>query len=264
MLLLLPAVPVLAEPAAANALRIGDASGGSTLPPLRQALIKVASMDKSSASECSIVRFTPEQAVKKLASGELEMLILERRDVPENLKNVSRIPFAAEALICYTGRGNPLVSLSVRQLKEIWESDRPVWRKYNGEFNDIHRLGMDFHHGGFAEARFLGGKLRSSGVFRSRNIRQAWLFCTPSALLCGPWMENIPADIVKIAINGVKPTPETIISGKYPLNLCYEFIVPESNISRVRQFIHLVATPEYSNDFRGSGLLPIPYKGGVL
>lgn len=261
---LLVLLTLSALPVKGSDLRIGDASGGSALTPLRQALLKLAKDAGAKASEFSITRLTPQQALEKLNAGELELIIMESRDIPENSKNLSRTPFAAEALVCYTGRGNPLQSLSIRQLKEIWTSDRPVWRPYNGEFNDIHRIGLDFHHGGFVEARFLGGKLRTAGVFRVKDIRRAWLFCSPSALLCAPWASELPADLTAIAIDGVKPTPETIISGKYPLNLRYELITLKKTFSAADKFVKLIISPEYSVMLQDSFLLPIPSKGGKL
>lgn len=261
---LLAALSVAVLPAKGSDFRIGDGSGGSALTPLRQALLKLAKDAGKENAEFSISRLTPQQALKKLAAGELELIIMESRDIPANLKNLSRTPFAAEALICYTGRGNPLQSLSIRQLKEIWAGDRPVWRPYNGEFNDIHRIGLDFHHGGFAEARFLGGKLRSAGVFRVKDIRRAWLFCSSSALLCAPWSEELPADLKAVAIEGIAPAPETIIGRKYPLNLRYEFITLKKTIPAADKFIKLVMSPEYSAMLRESSLLPIPSKGGKL
>ena len=163
--------------------------------------------------------------------------------------------FPAEALVCYTGAGNPIQSLSIRQLKEIWAEERPVWRKYNGEFNDIHLLGLEFHHGGFPEARFLGGSLRINGVFRTRGIKRAWLFCSPSALLCAPWYDEIPSDIKRIAIDGVKPTRENIVSGTYPLNLRYELIGRRKLSEEAEKFIKLLATPEYMEIIHNCNLI---------
>lgn len=261
---LLTVLTVAALPVRGGDLRIGDSSGGSALNPLRQALLKLAGDAGEQNSEFSINRLTPQKALEKLAAGELELIIMEHRDIPADRKNLSRTPFAAEALVCYSGRGNPLQSLSIRQLKEIWSGDRPVWRPYNGEFNDIHRIGLDFHRGGFVEARFLGGKLRTAGVFRVKDIRRAWLFCSSSALLCAPWTDELPADLKTIAVDGIKPAPETITRGNYPLNLRYEFVTLKNHAPAADKFIKLIMSPEYSAMLRESSLLPIPSKGGKL
>ena len=123
---------------------------------------------------------------------------------------------------------------------------------------------MDFHHGGFVEARFLGGKLRSTGVFRTKDIRRAWLFCSPSALLCAPWTSELPPDLKTIAIDGVVPSPETIISGKYPLNLRYELVTLKKVSPEADKFIKLITSPEYSAMLQENALLPIAPQGGSL
>ena len=262
-LLLFPVLTLLTLPVQGAALRIGDASCGSALSPLRQALVKSGnSGDRSLDNEFSIIRMTPQAALEQLAAGKLELIVLEKRDIPPTLREFSRCDFAAEALVCYTGAGNPIQSLSIRQLKEIWGEERPVWRKYNGEFNDIHLLGLDFHHGGFPEARFLGGSLRINGVFRTRGVKRAWLFCSPSALLCAPWYDEIPADIKRIAIDGVNPSRKNIVSGAYPLNLRYELIGKRKLSPEAEKFIKLLRTPEYSAIIHNCGLIPMLHNSG--
>lgn len=265
LLFLLPVLILWSLPVKGEAvLRIGDASGGSALNPLRRALVKLGSEQKGdlTAGEYSIVRMSAAEALKKFASGELELVVLEMRDVPAKLSGAVQIPFAAEALVCYTGAGNPLQSLSIRQLKEIWADDRPAWRKYNGEFNDIHRLGLDFHNGGFVEARFLGGVLRSSGVYRSKNIRNIWLFCSASALLCAPWSAERPSDVFPLAIEGVKPSEQTVVSGKYPLNLRYILLGKSPLSPEAGKFVKLLSAPEYITIIRDCGLIPMIKSGG--
>lgn len=263
-LLFLTVLSMVPMPVPGAVLRIGDGSGGSALNPLRRALIKLAGSDKGgsvSDSEYSIVKMSAEEALRKFSAKEVELIVLEVRDIPSNFSGVVKFPFAAEALVCYTGSGNPLQSLSVRQLKEIWAADRPVWRKYNGEFNDIHRLGLDFHCGGFTEARFLGGSLRMSGVFRSRNIKNIWLFCSASALLCAPWSVDRPSNVVPVEIDGVKPSESSIVSGKYPLNLRYVLIGRTPLVPEADKFIKLLKSPEYSVIIRDSGLIPMKDSG---
>lgn len=265
LLLLFPALTLWASPAKVPVLRIGDGSCGSALSPLRQALVKAGSSKNSSLDgEFSIVRMAPSEAIARLKEGKLELIVLEKRDIPETLKDFFRQDFAAEAMVCYTGEANPVQSLSIRQLKEIWATERPVWRKYNGEYNDIHLMGLEFHHGGFPEARFLGGSLRSNGVFRTRDLRRAWLFCSSSALLCAFWSENIPEGIKTIAAEGVKPSRKSITSGEYPFNLRYELIGSKKLSPEAEKFIKLLGTPEYTAIIQRCGLIPMmPETGGV-
>lgn len=264
LLLLFPALTLWASPAKVPVLRIGDGSCGSALSPLRQALVKAGSSKNSSLDgEFSIVRMTPQEAIARLKEGKLELIVLEKRDIPETLKDFFRQDFAAEAMVCYTGGANPVQSLSIRQLKEIWATERPTWRKYNGEYNDIHLLGLEFHHGGFPEARFLGGSLRNNGVFRTRDIRRAWLFCSSSALLCAYWSENIPEGIKTVAAEGVKPSRKSIVSGDYPFNLRYELIGSKKLSPEAEKFIKLLGTPEYTAIIQRCGLIPMmPETGG--
>ena len=265
LLLLFPVLTLWASPAKQPVLRIGDGSCGSALSPLRQALVKAGSRkDSSLDGEFSIVRMTPDEAIARLKEGKLELIVLEKRDIPDALKKeFSSRDFAAEAMVCYTGKSNPVQSLSIRQLKEIWATERPVWRNYNGEYNDIHLLGLEFHHGGFPEARFLGGSLRSNGVFRTREIRRAWLFCSSSALLCAFWSENIPEEIKTVAIESVTPSRKSITSGDYPFNLRYELIGSKKLSPEAEKFIKLLGTPEYTAIIQRCGLIPMmPATGG--
>ena len=204
-----------------DGLQIGDATGGTGLSALRSALFELSR---------------------------------KKRDIPQTFSG-RRMDFAAEALVLYSGMGNPLGSLTIAQLKEIWQTPRPEWRKYNGEANEIHRLGLTMNGGGFTEARFLGGTLKREGVYRSGAIQRAWLFCTPAALLCGPAVAERPGNIKIINVNGVFPSKENILSGKYPLNLRYELLFRQHSRRTVQAFLQLLATPAYTAQIRESGLI---------
>ena len=249
--------------AADNGLRIGDASGGNSLAFLRHAWLKLSTDKRFRDGEFSYAALTPEQALKKLDSKEVDLIILEKRDIPEKFSGKRKL-IAAEALVCYTGFGNPLTKLSLAQLKEIWSGVRPEWKKYNGEFNTIHRIGLTFDRGGFVEGRFLGTPLRTEGVFRCKDIKRAWLFCTPSALICAPFYENVPGLILPVPIDGITPGKESIISGKYPLSLRYEILFNGKLSPAAEEFLKLIASPEYAELSRESGLLLISNAEGGM
>lgn len=235
-------------------LRIGDATGGSDLSALRSALFELSRKKEFNGREFSIKKMDAPSAVRSLQRGEIDIAVMETRDIPARFTGTRR-RFAAEALVLYSGAGNPLKSLTPAQLKEIWSDERPAWKKYNGEFNDIHRQGLTMRGGGFVEARFLGGTLRSAGVYRSGSISRAWLFCSPAALLCAPLVTERPGNIVIIRVNGVFPTRENILSGKYPLNLRYEMLCNNERKAEIKAFFQLLATPDYSSRIRESGLI---------
>lgn len=242
--------------AAENGLRIGDASGGNSLSHLRRAWFALSQDKRFRDGEFSFTAFTPAQALKKLAATDVDLIILETRDIPANFTG-KRQMFAAEALVCYTGFGNPLTSLSFKQLKEIWSKDKPEWKKYNGQFNTIHRIGLTIDRGGFVEGRFLGTPLRKEGIFRCKDVKRAWLFCNSSALLCMPYTADIPALVSALPIDGTAPTESNIISGKYPLNLRYEFLASGELSVVAREFIKLITMPEYLMYASENGLLPV-------
>lgn len=242
--------------AAEDSLRIGDASGGNSLNYLRRAWFSLSQDKRFNPGTFSFAALTPKQALEKLAAGEVEFIILETRDIPANFAG-RRQMFAAEALVCYTGFGNPLASLSSKQLKEIWREEKPVWKKYNGEFNTIHRIGLTLDRGGFAEARFLGSPLRKEGVFRCKDVKRAWLFCNPSALLCAPYSAEMPGSVSPLPIDGIEPTEKNIVSGKYPLNLRYEILSCNKVTAVAEEFVKLITSPLYNVYARESGLLVI-------
>ena len=107
------------------------------------------------------------------------------------------------------------------------------------------------------EGRFLGTPLRTEGVFRCKDIKRAWLFCTPSALICAPFFEDVPGLASPLPIDGVPPTRQNIISGKYPLNLRYEILFYDKLPPAGEEFLKLIASPEYADSSRDSGLLLI-------
>ena len=97
--------------------------------------------------------------------------------------------------------------------------------------------------------------MKSSGIYRSGSISRAWLFCSPSALLCAPLVTERPGNVVILKVDGVFPTQANILSGKYPLNLRYELLILRDDKPAVKEFLQLLATPDYAARIRESGLI---------
>jgi len=161
-----------------------------------------------------------------------------QKEILENTADIKLIPFAKEALVFYVNKNNPISTLTIEDLNNIYSEEITNWNKL-GE-NDIpispYQLKKDV--GGSEECFSQVVKNNSTYnndkfiAYDMKNIIDL-TSDTPGGIgyafnmFCSE-LYNLKS-IKKLSINNISPTYENIVSKKYPLMFNVYFIYRESN-----------------------------------
>ena len=152
-----------------------------------------------------------------LGSGECALaLAVDTGNIPAGVETES---VARDALVFYVSESNPIESLSLRDLEDIFDGDETSWAAFGGAEEDIVVIGREAGSGSVAALSALVGC--DEALCTAVNEYQT----AAGAIGFGfyyPCVVQGKADGYKLlAVEGVLPSAETVESGEYPLTAEY-------------------------------------------
>lgn len=237
-----------------EALVIGDATCGAPAGALQHAAIDYA---LKSGHEISFRQIKPQEALSRLQSGVLDILLIERRFVPQEI-SLQQIPFAAEALTCYIYPENPLQNLRKKDVLDILSSPSPDWSNYLGLKIKIQRIALkNSSPGGQLINRIFGEKDFAPEIFRVSSSEQLFKFLNAAAIGFAPYQSERPLGALPVKIDNILPDRKTVSRGEYPLTLRYDLVFLKKNSGKLSPFFELLFQEKYREKLEDSFLLPL-------
>ena len=156
-------------------------------------------------------------AWEALGSGECALaLAVDTGNIPAGVETEA---VARDALVFYVSESNPIESLSLRDLEDIFDGDETSWAAFGGAEEDIVVIGREAGSGSVAALSALVGC--DEALCTAVNEYQT----AAGAIGFGfyyPCVVQGKADGYKLlAVEGVLPSAETVESGEYPLTAEY-------------------------------------------
>ena len=172
--------------------------------------------DRTEAAQ-RVVSGTSAGAWEALGSGECALaLAVDTGNIPAGVETEA---VARDALVFYVSESNPVESLSLRDLEDIFDGDETSWAAFGGAEEDIVVIGREAGSGSVAALSALVGC--DEALCTAVNEYQT----AAGAIGFGfyyPCVVQGKADGYKLlAVEGVLPSAETVESGEYPLTAEY-------------------------------------------
>lgn len=249
---------LFALPAAGGTLRIADAvPGGDTA--VRQLALSEALADP--ALELSIRSSSVGEALRLLASGEVDLVLLERSGVPEEFRG-RRMVYAVEALVFYLNSSNPVEGFSQEGVRKLFRAARPVWSEYTlQKETDIQRFAVKPSRPDGLRFRsfFFGDGSRPVGIFELGSAPELVLIVSanPEAVGAALYHPEAPVAVKAAAVDGVAPTLRTVTAGSYPLSFFREALTAEEPPETVRNFLEKLRSSVFYELLYDVGSLPV-------
>ncbi len=249
---------LFALPAAGGTLRIADAvPGGDTA--VRQLALSEALADP--ALELSIRSSSVGEALRLLASGEVDLVLLERSGVPEEFRG-RRMVYAVEALVFYLNSSNPVEGFSQEGVRKLFRAARPVWSEYTlQKETDIQRFAVKPPRPDGLRFRsfFFGDGSRPVGIFELGSAPELVLIVSanPEAVGAALYHPEAPVAVKAAAVDGVAPTLRTVTAGSYPLSFFREALTAEEPPEPVRNFLEKLRSSAFYELLYDVGSLPV-------
>lgn len=200
-------LPVLA----AETIKIADAIPGGEMAFKHLALSMV---HPESELGFEINKVPADQALQRLADKSADLILLPRENLPPG---INAMPYAILAVTVYVHTGNILDNISGKDILKIYTSLQPSWFDLSGNEADIHRY--------IVQDKNIRPLLGGGNAEFSKDIAQfgktsemiLMVAVNQNAIGLGRYHETIPLTTKQLAIDGIAPNKDNIISGKYPL-----------------------------------------------
>jgi phosphate transport system substrate-binding protein len=206
------------------------------------------------------------KGIRKVVSGEADLGGTCRYILPNDPREAGAglEPIAWDALVMITHKDNPVDSLSIDQLRDIYSGKTTNWKSLGGPDVDIQLFTRAGKHSGvghtlrklvFADFEY---ELTSTREFLSTGPLEQAVSTDPFSLAATGVSSARLRDVKIIKLNGIEPSYDNIKDGSYglyrPLYLVYNPKSPK--IALIRKFISFCHTSEGRNIMKQNGTLP--------
>lgn len=223
----------------------------------------------------------PNAAVFQLAAGKCDIALVDRplRDEEiHRIRNTAKkepvaIPIAMDAVVMLVHPENPLDSLTLKQVAEIWSYKVRKWPELGVPFEDkdIKRIGLEPDSGAIdiIVQRSMGGKgfaKSESTKFTATDVANE---VTRNKLSVGfaSIGDFLTAKMLPIRLDDssppIKPSLETVKSRKYPLAQYLYLVFPGEPSGTAKEFMSFAISTEGQLVVSSSlpGPIPLPFAG---
>ncbi len=242
--------------------------GSTTVGPIVKAFAEAFSRDNKGV-EISVSESGSGNGAKALVNGLCDVAMLSRPLKVSELragmeKGVFPFPeiVAYDAIVAAVHPANPVRNLSVAQLRDVYAGRVRNWRDVGGADVPVVVIARDANSGTFESfstlvmrgERIVGGAetIGSNGAAKQRIQK------TPGAIaFIG--IGYLDKGVKGLSVDGVEPTAENVISGKYPISrplFIFTRGVPEMG-GELFRFVNFFLTEKGQEIVEATGFVPV-------
>ncbi|MCX7794209.1 MAG: phosphate ABC transporter substrate-binding protein [Thermodesulfovibrionales bacterium] len=206
------------------------------------------------------------RGIRDVAAGKADMGgTCRHKLLTEEEKGVKLQPVAWDAIVVITHKSNPVKSLTLQEVKDIFSGKITNWKEVGGPDQKIRVLDVE-------KGKISGvGRMARTLVFKNPEQEftpDAQLFPTSGpmerAVEKEPWTIAFTGvssakkrDVKIIAIEKIEPTYENIVSGKYALYRPLYLVYRPDSPKEVLDFVSFVLSDEGQNIIKREGTVPL-------
>lgn len=188
-----------------------------------------------------------QRGLDAVRGGEADVALVSRALEAEELGEFRATTVAWDGIALAVAPDNPLSSLTLTQLRQIFSGEIVDWRALGGPPGPLQVVSREEGSGtrrAFEALVFTeGGRLTSTAVIApSSQAVAAYLVESPSALAYLS-MALLPREAKALAIEGIVPNPQTVAARRYPLFRPLLLVRPQDAPRAVEDFIAYALSP---------------------
>jgi phosphate transport system substrate-binding protein len=196
--------------------------------------------------------------IQALANGLADIGMCSRVLKKEEERSFKPVVIARDGLAVVVNGGNPVPALSMDQLRRIFRGEVENWSDVGGP--DLPVRPITREEGSGTRETFMTlvmGKDRISrrALVQESNGAVKELVKGDPAAVGYMSMGLVGSEIRAVPVDGVKPAPENIDSGKYRLCRRFFFVVKEGTSPGATRFLEFILSKEGQDLLRGEGLM---------
>lgn len=266
LIILLAAGILLDPPSASGAATLTIPGTGGCEAALRS----VASVYERSHPLAKVVippSVHSEGGIRQVIDGKAVLARVSRPLTPEEAgMGLTQRIFARDAVVFAVGTGVHIRNLTIRQLADIFSGKIGTWERLNGGNGPIRvlyrqagesnltRLRVAFKE--FRELRFT--REGKALYYNSEMLEMLRKYGNSIGFLSLSTLHESGAPTPHLAIDGVAPTPENIVAGRYPIVADYFLVYRKGALPpEASDFIDFLFDGEGRKSLSGHGLTPV-------
>jgi phosphate transport system substrate-binding protein len=236
-------------------------NGSSMLYPMYAAFAQAVYPEGSAAIEIYENQQSPLDATAYtwMVRGRADIIFVDAEPSESALKEAdakgvefNMTPIGCEALVFFVNIKNPVNSLTISDIQDIYSGKVTKWRNYGGKTQEI-RSFRSISYGSYTMMKKVMGDIEqiAPGTYRNykNSIGHSSYYYTQEMLQNG--------QIKLLSINGVFPTRETIADGSYPLSYDFYAVTEGPPDQNEQELIDWILSEQGEYLIEKSGFIPI-------
>jgi phosphate transport system substrate-binding protein len=261
--------------AAAVVFGLPSASGAAplTIPgtgACEAALRSVATVYERSHPQAKVVippSAHSEGGIRQVIEGKAVLARVSRPLTPEEAaKGLAYRPFAKDAVVFAVGSAVRARNLTIRQLADIFSGKIGAWEQLNGGNGPIRVLyrqtgdsNLNRLQETFKEFRDLRFTREGKALYYDHEMLDMLLkYSNSIGFITLSTINESGSPIPHLSIDGIAPTKENVVAGRYPLVTEYALVYREGTLPpEAGAFIDFLFSGEGRKSLSGHGLVPV-------
>jgi phosphate transport system substrate-binding protein len=196
--------------------------------------------------------------VKAAETGAAQIGTCSRELKPEEAAVLRQTVVARDAETIIVHPSNPVTDLTVDQVRGIYAGEIKNWKEVGGpdkKINVVTREQGSGARGAFEELVMKGKQIASSALVQDSQGAVRQMVSTDPAAVGYVSHGVVDAGVKGLKLNGVAPSEETVLAGKYPVVRPFLFLTKGQPSGAAKDFIDWVLGPEGQAIARKEGLI---------
>ncbi len=185
---------------------------------------------------------------------------MSSRELKDDEKELYQIVICQDGLAIIVHPTNTVETLTLEQIKSIFAGEITTWKTLNGHDRAITvvvREEGSGTRGAFQELVMGKTRITKKAIVQDSNGTVREIVSRDPNAIGFISLGLVDKSVKAVALNGVKPTEETILEKKYKLVRPFLFLTKEPPEGLIKEFIDFVLSEEIQKLMEKEGLVPI-------
>lgn len=237
-------------------------SGGTAHIPVMQSLAKEI-MTRYPDIQITIAGGGSGVGIKQVGEGLVDIGNSGRKPTDQEIAsyNLKLYLWALDGVAVVVHPENPVKSLSLKQIQAIFAGTITNWKDVGGVDKTIHLLTRDEASGTrqvFWEVALDKGPLAPTADVVPSNGAMKTAVATDPGAIGYMSVGHIDATVAPVAIDGIVPSVDTVVSGAYPIARGLYSNTKGEPSPLVKAFLDTLFSPEGKAVIKAQGFIPVP------
>jgi phosphate transport system substrate-binding protein len=184
--------------------------------------------------------------LEALRDGATDIALASRELASEEGEGLEGVVIAHDAIAVLVNEGNPVQSLTIEQVRDLFSGDIVAWSEVGGEEEDVQVLSREDGSGtrqAFEESVMQGRRVTLTAIVVPGNSAVGDFVAENVATIGYASSVGVPLGARALSIDGAAPDLQALTQGEYPLTRPFVLVTAQNPGEDVQAFVDFVLSP---------------------